>query len=33
MSIENFFFRSAVANASVTRLKYKILYGDNVKKI
>ena len=31
MSIENFFFRNAVASARITEMKYKLLYGEDGK--
>lgn len=31
MSIENFFFRNAVASARITEMKYKLLYGEDKK--
>ena len=31
MSIENFFFRNAVASARITEIKYKLLYGEDKK--
>ena len=31
MSIENFFFRNAVASARITEMKYKLLYGEDRK--
>lgn len=31
MSIENFFFRNAVASARITEIKNKLLYGEDKK--
>lgn len=31
MSIENFFFRNAVASARMTKMKYELLYGEDKK--
>ena len=31
MSIENFFFRNAVASTRITEMKYKLLYGEDRK--
>lgn len=31
MSIENFFFRNAVASARITEMKYNLLYGEDKK--